>query len=273
MLSRRVLRSLGVIGQARPPVSERSVTAETCGEGETRSPAAIVREPGFVLTRPVLQVPDRFNRNSSTVTSLMPAEQSGLWLLERMRGRIGLESLAEKRILDFGCGVRFSQAILNCGLDVSRYVGIECFAAMIAFLRSEVRDPRFEYYFLDAYHPLYNTAGSPLSMNTSLPLAERDFDVASMISVITHQSPSDSEAIFAILRRHVAAEGHLFFTCFLDEAIPSFEDRSPERNGGRCVYNPGFLRDLVERCGWRFVSGAPAEPPLIGDSFVYRPAL
>jgi SAM-dependent methyltransferase len=244
-----------------------------CDGRETRSPAATVREPGFPSTRPVLQVPDRFNRNSSTVTSLMPAEQSGVWLLERMRGRIGLESLADKKILDFGCGVRFSQAILNCGLDVSRYVGIDCFAAMIDFLRAEVHDPRFEYHLLDAYHPLYNAGGSAISVDTALPLADCDFDVACMISVITHQSPSDSEAIFAILRRHVADDGHLFFTCFLDEAIPSFEDRSPERNGGRCVYNPRFLRDLVEQRGWTFVSAAPAEPPLIGDSFVYRPAL
>jgi hypothetical protein len=29
---------------------------------------------------------------------------------------------------------------------------------------------------------------------------------------------------------------------------------------------------LVERCGWRVVSRAPGETPLIGDSFLLRPS-
>ena len=75
-----------------------------------------------------------------------------------------------------------------------------------------------------------------------------------------------------MLRRYVRADGQLFFTCFLDAAIAEFEDRSPERNGGFCVYNPEFLTRLVERCGWRLVARAPGHGPLIGDSFVGRPA-
>jgi len=220
----------------------------------------------------MLLVPDHFNRNSSTVSSLMPPEKSGRWLLERMCRQIGSDTCADKRLLDFGCDVRFSQAIINDALPIGRYVGVDCFAAMVDFLRSHVRDERFAYYFFDAFHPLYNERGTVLSPDTPLPVPERDFDVVSMFSVITHQNPRDSECIFTILRRHVAASGHLFFTCFLDDSIASFEDRSPELNGGRCFYNPTFLTDLVERCGWRQVTQAPAEPPLIGDSFVYRPA-
>src|SRR2546427_86247 len=129
----------------------------------------------------MLVVPEEFNRNSITVTSLMTPEQSGVWLLERMRRQIGFESYAQKKLLDFGCGVRFSQAIIS-------------------------------------------------------------------------------------------SDGQLFFTCFLDQAINTFEDRSPELNGGRCFYNPDFLTELVESCGWREVGRGPAEGPLIGDSFVYQRA-
>jgi hypothetical protein len=91
-----------------------------------------------------------------------------------------------------------------------------------------------------------------------------------LFSVITHQNPVDSACIFSMLRRHTNRTGRLFFTCFLDDSIPTFEDRSPDRNGGRCFYNPGFLVTLAEGCGWRFVSRMPGEGPLIGDSFVFR---
>ena len=220
----------------------------------------------------MLVVPGKFNRNSSTVTSLMTPEQSGVWLLEWMRLQIGFDSYADKKVLDFGCGVRFSQALINTGYPIGRYFGVDVFRPMIKFLQRNVRDPRFAYYCLDAHHPLYNPRGRALTPDTVLPIDEHDFDIVCMFSVITHQHPGDSRSIFSMLRRHVGARGHLFFTCFLDEAISAFEDRSPGRDGGKCYYNPAYLTELVESCGWRQVGSAPSLGPLVGDSFVYRPA-
>jgi SAM-dependent methyltransferase len=219
----------------------------------------------------VLVVPEKFNRNSAKVTALMPPEESGLWLLERMRQRIGFSSYADKKLLDFGCGVRFAQAILNRNLPFGRYVGVDNYEEMIDFLRKNVRDRRFSFHYLDAYHALYNKTGKWLAPDTELPIKERDFDVIAMFSVITHQTPADSHAIFTMLRRYVKADGHLFFTCFIDDAIATFEDRSPERNGGFCFYNSAFLTKLVESCGWLCLDRAPREGPIIGDSFVFRP--
>src|SRR5262245_29458197 len=270
---RRVVRPPGALPGLAP--RPRRPLGGSPGEGHGgRAPPPTLhpRATRAIGVTSMLLVPDHFNRNSITVTSLMPPEQSGRWLLERMRQQIGFETYADVKLLDFGCGVRFSQAIINETLPIGRYVGVDCFAPMIDFLRSHVRDQRFAYYLLDAFHPLYNGRGTVLSPGTPLPVSERDFDVVSMFSVITHQNPRDSECIFTILRRHVARNGHLFFTCFLDDSIASFEDRSPELDGGRCFYNPIFLTGLVEGCGWRKVTQAPAEPPLIGDSFVYRPA-
>jgi SAM-dependent methyltransferase len=221
-------------------------------------------------TRPLI-VPDRFSRNSPTVTGLMTPEQSGIWLLERMRRQIGLSSYAATKMLDFGCGVRFSQTILNLGLPVGRYVGVDCYAPMIEFLQGAVRDPRFAFHHLDAHNPFYNPGGRPMSSVTRLPMDERDFDLICLFSVITHQSPADSESLFELLHRHVAPTGRLFFTCFLDPEIASYEDRSPDRNCGRCCYHPAFLSDLVSRCGWRILATAAAEAPLIGDTFVCCP--
>lgn len=217
-------------------------------------------------------VPERFNRNSITVTSLMTPEESGLWLLERLRKRLGAPTLARTHILDFGCGVRFTQAILNRKIPVASYTGVDCFPDMIDYLRSAVSDPRFSYYFFDALNPMYNSGGQPLGPATVLPVPRHDFDAITLFSVITHQYPQDGEAIFTILRRHVAPDGRLFFTCFLDPNLDTFEDRSPEQNAGRCFYNPTYLTSLVERCGWSVVNVEPAEPPLIGDSFLLRAA-
>jgi SAM-dependent methyltransferase len=223
-------------------------------------------------TRRRLIVPEAFNRNSATVTALMPPEQSGAWLLERMREQIGFESYADVKLLDIGCGVRFSQAIIHSRLRIRRYFGVDCHRPLIEFLQQNARDPRLGYAFWDTQHPLFNPGGTRLSLAAELPTAERDFDIAAMFSVITHQDPEHSRCLFTILRRHVRAGGHLFFSCFLDPAIAEFEDRSPARNGGRCFYHPGYLRQLVESCGWQEVSSAGSAGPLIGDSFVYRPS-
>lgn len=218
-----------------------------------------------------LVVPAEFNRNSATVTALMPPEESGLWLLERMRQQVGFDRYDGRTLLDFGCGVRFAQAILASDFRIARYCGVDNFLPMIEFLQKNVSDPRFSFHFLNAYHPLYNQLGKVLTEQSSLPVAECDFDLVSMFSVITHQYPAYSRAIFTMLRRHVAADGRLFFTCFLDDAIETFADRSPERNGGRCFYNRRFLTELVEASGWRVTGSAPAEGPLIADSFVCAP--
>ena len=64
------------------------------------------------------------------------------------------------------------------------------------------------------------------------------------------------------------------------EAVPPGDPGSAElwasylvniANAGRCFYRPDYLVDLIERSGWRVVSVAAAQAPLIGDSFVLRP--
>ncbi len=221
---------------------------------------------------PILQVPDRFNRNSSKVSDLLAPEESGRWLLQQMQQRLGIADYAGVALLDFGCGVRFSQAILNLGLPIGRYAGVDCFGEMIDFLKANVHDVRFSYELLNARHPLYNPDGEPLTTETRLPLPEQAFDVISMFSVITHQDPPDAEAILTMLRRYVRPAGQLFLTCFLDPALASFEDRSPDRNGGYCVYEPSFLEALLHRSGWQPFARYPGGHPLIADSFACRPS-
>jgi SAM-dependent methyltransferase len=219
----------------------------------------------------MLVVPPEFNRNSNTVTSLMGPEQSGLWLLKWMQLQLDLDSYENKTLLDFGCGVRFTQAIINTGFTIGHYSGVDVSRSLIEFLQGAVNDSRFEFGFLDAYHPLFNPAGERLQKDIELPISKHAFDVVCMFSVITHQYPEDCRAIFSILRRYVVPKGRLYFTCFLDETIESFEDRSPNQNAGKVFYNPDYLNKIVTLCGWRPVRVAPSVGPLAGESYVYAP--
>ena len=216
-----------------------------------------------------LVVPPEFNRNSPNVVKLMTPEDSGIWLLDRMRQQVGFENYSDTKLLDFGCGVRFSQALINTNFSIGQYVGVDVCRPMIKFLQKNVRNNRFSYHFVDAYHPNYNPGGSPLTHESRLPLTQTDFNLVCLFSVITHQSPEDSAIIFSLLRRHVRSDGHLFFTCFLDDSISEYEDRSADQNRGRCFYNSGFLTELVQTTGWRLIAKAPPNGPLIGDSFVF----
>ena len=221
----------------------------------------------------MLRIPERFHRNSPKVAALMSPEESGRWLLGRMQQHLGFADYAAMSLLDFGCGVRFSQAILNLGLPIGEYAGVDCSRDMIEFLATSVTDPRFTYCLLDVRHPFYNPdGGEALGPETRLPLREGHFDIASMFSVVTHQYPDDALHTLALLRRHVQPDGHLFFTCFLDDAVETFADLSPQRDGQRCHYNAAYLEEILRRAGWRPVGRYPAEAPLIGDAYACRPA-
>ena len=45
----------------------------------------------------------------------------------------GHEDLGELSVLDVGCGVKFSQVLMNDGLPVGRYVGVDVYRPMIYF--------------------------------------------------------------------------------------------------------------------------------------------
>jgi hypothetical protein len=65
-----------------------------------------------------------FNYNSPGV-SQYPVEVSGRYLLNILCLRLGWPSLAGKRLLDFGCGVRFARTIINLGMDIGLYAGVD----------------------------------------------------------------------------------------------------------------------------------------------------
>ena len=91
------------------------------------------------------------------------ALDSAVWLIDHMCGLIGTPDLGQLDVLDFGCGVRFTQVFVNRGVPIGRYVGVDVSREVVDFLRAKVSDPRFEYFHLDAHNERYNPTGRPLA--------------------------------------------------------------------------------------------------------------
>src|SRR4051794_10979681 len=110
-----------------------------------------------------LTVPDWLSRNSATVRALMSPEDSGALLLESMRQRLGLPSYDDVSVLDFGCGVRFTQAIINRDLRLHRYVGVDVSVEVIDWLRAHVVHPRIAHHLVAFRSPLFTPDAPPIT--------------------------------------------------------------------------------------------------------------
>ena len=191
-----------------------------------------------------------FNFNNSGVAKY-PPEVTGHFLLNSLCRRIGWSSLNGRRLLDFGCGVRFPRAIVNLAINIDLYAGIDANRDAISWLQSEIRDPRFRFEHLDMLNLKYQANGSSSVDEGALQrLALADFDAACMFSVITHQRPKDSGLIFSMLYRCVKRGGGLYFTAHIDETVHDYVERDPSQPCLLSIYHPDFLIDLVRKSGW-----------------------
>jgi SAM-dependent methyltransferase len=208
----------------------------------------------------VFVVPEKFNRNNPTVRAMGPPAETGLRLLEYVCQRIGIASLAGLDMLDFGCGSRFADAIVNRNVPLKSYVGIDVYEEMIDFLAEHAKDPRLEFFHINARNLAYNKEGVPLSGDSVLPICDRKFDIVCMYSVITHQLPDDAAAIFTLLRKQVKNDGRLFFSAAIEDGDFGYRERFPERPTELSVYSIDLITQLIEAAGWRMLSFAPRVP-------------
>ena len=221
------------------------------------------------MKRPLI-VPDELHRNAPDVHAQGP-EHTGAVLVALALSRLGLRDLSERDVLDVGCGVRFTQAIINRDIPIKSYTGVDVHRPLIEFLRAEVEDRRFAFAHWDARNAKYNPNGVPMTRESRLPV-EGAFDVIWLFSVFTHLDPSDAEALLVILRRHVRPGGALFFSVFLDASVESFEDRIPEHPLSWPCYSERYLRQLVTASGWQVASvSPPSQEHFIQHSLVCYP--
>ena len=218
------------------------------------------------------------------------ATDEAVWLIDHLCSSVGLADLGDAAVLDYGCGVRFTQAFLNRGLPIGRYVGVDVARDLVQFLQQNVDDPRFEFHWIDTHNDRYNPDGERLTPTTPLPLDER-FDVICLYSVLTHLAPDDTAALLALLRRYVAPDGHLLFSIFLDDGnresgglmdriaqrteplpVAPFRDLLPDEPLKWAVYSEPYARELVTAAGWTVARVGLPVPPYIQHHLVCAPA-
>jgi SAM-dependent methyltransferase len=215
-------------------------------------------------------VPAQFLRNAPDVIAMGEPADLGLKLIDYLCRRLGLASLDGLDVLDFGCGTRFADTIMNRDVPLRSYTGVDVNTHMVAFLARHATDPRLEFHVLDARNPMYNPDGRPMSADSTLPVGGRTFDVICMFSVITHQLPEDARAIFTVLRRHVRRDGKLFFSCFIDDEMSEdYREGDPAHPTLYSNYSGASMRRLLAETGWRVdsVAGPGPEDLPIMDSF------
>jgi SAM-dependent methyltransferase len=247
------------LGTIRP--SEKKV-ADLVGHSNFR--ALLRHDPRANFT----YIDPPFNFNEPEVAKY-PPEVTGLFLLNSLCRRIGWDSLSGRRLLDFGCGVRFARTIVNLAIDIDLYAGVDVNKEAISWLQSEIKNPRFRFEHLDMFNPMYRASGSNSIDMGALSQSLTDFDAACMFSVITHQAPEESSLIFSMLHRCVKPGGSLYFTAFADEAADDYVERDASQPRHLSTYRPNFLIELVENAGWT-PEATYLQSPMQQSAFVCR---
>ena len=208
-----------------------------------------------------LRIPKQLNRNDINV-SKVELEHTGQLLINLAKERCGISSLEDKDILDIGCGVRFTATIINRGIPIKSYTGLEVHKPIVDFLKQNVAtlDSRFRYHHWNVHNEQFNPDSSDYMSNfESFPFAEK-FDCLWLFSVFTHLTPEDSHAMLRILSEHVRPKGKLFFSAFIDDKVETFEDREKDNPLAHAYYGKKFMCSLIEEEGWKIDSMYERDP-------------
>ncbi len=221
---------------------------------------------------PTLSVPKALRRGGKKSDEQTYVED-GRDLLTYMTQALALDSLANSRVLDMGCGTKFTQAILGYDIPVGEYIGVDVYKEMIEFLRSSTNDPRLAFHHVNTHNDMYNPDGEKLGDDTRLPIEEHSCDVICLFSVFTHLAPADYTNMLKVMRRYARMGAKLIFTLYLDEVSnnghgliekivaeqdkpwqPSglpFRDAYPGKPLQWAVYSRKYALELIEGTGWK----------------------
>ena len=220
---------------------------------------------------PLLSIPVQLRRGGRKGNEWGYVDE-GRDLLAYMCQALGLSTLGDSRVLDMGCGTKFTQAMLNYDIPIGEYIGMDVYKEMIEFLRSSVSDPRLSFHHIDTHNDMYNPGGEKLSADTRLPIDEYSCDIICLFSVFTHLAPADFATMLRVMRRYARDGARLIFTLYLDEVSgtghgliekiaaerdqpwqPSgepFRDAYPGRPLQWALYSRQHALELIDGSGW-----------------------
>lgn len=220
-----------------------------------------------------LQVPKALQRSRTKDEDY--AQRSAVDLLGVLARKIERPDLADVSVLDVGCGVKFSQALINHGLAIGSYTGIDVHEPVIEHLSSTVADDRFRYHHVDFFNARYNPAGMPMAPTSRLPVEGETFDLICGFSLFTHLDPDDFSIMLGLMARCAHPGTRLVFTAFLDEHTAGghglidqyskasghdvstgepFRDFFPDDVLRVALFSEPYARQLIEDSPWTLLS-------------------
>ena len=187
---------------------------------------------------------------------------------------LGVRDLGEQDVLDVGCGVKLTRAIINHDLPIGHYTGLDVDPEVIRFLGQAVDDARFTFQRIDVHNERYNASGTRLDASSSLGLGAAEFDVITGYSLFTHLDPHDLFHMARLMRAGATPRTRLVVTAFLDlhsEGGHGFIDRFSQGFGASMLgiskggyldvypddplrvtlYDERYARELFADAGWR----------------------
>ena len=209
------------------------------------------------------KVPLKFRR--AAVKDEVESVNLARTILLDMAQELGVSDLAGFDVLDVGCGVRYTQAILTHGLPIKSYTGVDTYGEMIDFLREKVDDPRFSFQKFEAKNALYATDQEKMSEDDSLPVGNSKFDIICAQSLFTHFDPDDFQTMLKLMRKVIRPDGRLMFSAFLNERSETghgyvdhwLQKLTPEQ---REIAEAGFAAGKTSE---KFIDAVPEEPLLV----------
>lgn len=159
------------------------------------------------------------------------------------------------RILDYGCGTKFTQALHQFPRPIANYWGVDIDHEMIAELESMVTDERFQFGTVDFANEHYNELNNRMTVDSTLPIPpEGSADLITMQSVMTHFFPEDFENCLKMLRKYLAPGGGIFFTFIASRAQEEpFKSLDPVEPLLRASYSEDHALELIASAGFEIV--------------------
>jgi 2-polyprenyl-3-methyl-5-hydroxy-6-metoxy-1,4-benzoquinol methylase len=155
--------------------------------------------------------------------------------------------------LDFGCGVKLVQGLIEMDSPQAFYLGMDVFGKMIDWLKDAMAgDAKYQLETVPFQNDMYNKVGEKMTADSVLPGPIKEYDILCMFSVITHMNPADASAIFHIMHKLVKDDGILVFSTFVDPAQEvDFYDEKPKRPLLRARFKKSYIDQLVTEAGWK----------------------
>ncbi|NQZ10626.1 MAG: class I SAM-dependent methyltransferase [Algicola sp.] len=201
-----------------------------------------------------LEVPQDLHRNSAVVQAA-GYERTGQTLIDLVAHSTGHKNFGDIDVLDVGCGVRFTQTIVNSDIPLKSYTGVEIHRPIVDFLQKEVEphDSRFKYAHWNVHNAMYNPQGLCIGDQQAMPV-DGHYDVICLISVFTHLTPTDSLALLKLMRNCIREDGKLFFSAYIDDELTFFEDRVKGHPLRHAYYGRDYMVSLIKQAGWKIES-------------------